>query len=118
MWSDNRKVKMAMLSEYELKHKHQLAKEFDDYLTDNYLRNVIQMRDKITPGGIRQQLFVLYELVGGKLSIHQFDKQKENGSYDLKFEYIADLIFNKYGINVRRKPNKRINVKKFTTIKK
>ena len=97
-----------------LTHQQKLAIEFDEYLCDNYRRNVIMFKDRISSKEIREQIYILYQLMGGRRHFYNFDKMNDNGSYDLKYEYLADVIKNKLDIDIRRKPGERIKIKEYT----
>ena len=97
-----------------LTHKQKLAMEFDEYLCDNYRRNVIMFRDSIDAGQIRDQIYVLYQLIGGRRHFYNFDKINDDGFYDNKYEYLAEVIKSKLDIEIRRKPGERINIKEYT----
>ena len=97
-----------------LTHQQKLATEFDEYLCDNYRRNIIMFKDKISGKEIREQIYILYQLMGGRRHFYNFDKMDDNGSYDLKYEYLAEVIENKLNINIRRKPGERIRIKEYT----
>lgn len=98
----------------KMTHKQKLAIEFDQYICDNYRRNIIMQKDNINSRQIKEQIFILYQLLGGGTGYYAFDKMNDDGSYDIKYEYLAEIIKCNLNIEIRRKPGERINVKEYT----
>jgi hypothetical protein len=94
-------------------HEQQLAIEFDQYLIDNYIRNVIMFKNTITIMEVREQLFILYQLLNGKRKFNSFDLPNDNNNYDFKFEYLAHLFKNRFDIDIKRKNNEKNNLSKY-----
>jgi hypothetical protein len=107
-------AKEACKNKTRLTHRQKLAVEFDQYICDNYRRNIIMQKDNINSSQIKEQIFILYQLLGGSVGYYTFDKMNEDGSYDIKYEYLAELIKYNLDIEIRRKPGERINVKEYT----
>lgn len=98
-----------------LKRKDMKSEEdFNRYIADNYFRNIIQVKNSITIKEARDQLFILYQLLGGKKGIYTFDKKDNDDKEDITYTRLADIIYDNYKINILRVDGKRQTLKQLT----